>query len=405
MLGKTKAFNDWTRVGDYMGRFIDLTGRKIGNLTVIERVENRITSSNRSLVRWKCLCDCGNITEIDASCLLNNSTSSCGCQRKEKIKIFNKNKLIDLTGQRFGRLTVIRRAESHISPSGQCRTMWECVCECDNTIIVRGADLKDGKVKSCGCLQEYNRQPDDLTGNKYGKLLVIAREKDEKYKNGKTKVMWLCQCDCGNTIKVANYALKYGHTKSCGCYKKERTSEICLKNLTGQRFGRLIVLERANDIIRSNSQHATQWLCRCDCGNETIVRGNVLLRGATKSCGCLTSIGEYNLINYFNNWNIKYEYQKQFDNLVGVNGGKLSYDFYLPYYNLLVECQGKQHEEPIEFFGGEMQFKIQQEHDKRKREYAEKNGYDIFEIYYEDYNKVDKIFNEYLISKVDENNV
>lgn len=82
--------------------------------------------------------------------------------------------------------------------------------------------------------------------------------------------------------------------------------------------------------------------------------------------------------------------------MVGVNNGKLSYDFYLPQYNVLVECQGIQHYEPIEYFGGEEQFKIQQEHDRRKREYAEKNGYKLLEIWYYDYDKIEEILSREL---------
>ena len=83
----------------------------------------------------------------------------------------------------------------------------------------------------------------------------------------------------------------------------------------------------------------------------------------------------------------------KFDGLVGVGGKSLTYDFYLPDNNLLIECQGKQHEKPIEYFGGEEQFKIQQEHDKRKREYAEANGYKLLEIWYYDYDNIDEILN------------
>ena len=81
---------------------------------------------------------------------------------------------------------------------------------------------------------------------------------------------------------------------------------------------------------------------------------------------------------------------------VGVNNGKLSYDFYLPQYNLLTEIQGIQHEKPIEIFGGEEQFKTQQEHDRRKREYAEKNGYKLLEIWYYDYDRIEEILNREL---------
>lgn len=56
-----------------------------------------------------------------------------------------------------------------------------------------------------------------------------------------------------------------------------------LKDLTGQRFGRLTVLKRAG----SSSGGAAKWLCRCDCGNETIVYGYSLRIGNTKSCSCM----------------------------------------------------------------------------------------------------------------------
>ena len=82
--------------------------------------------------------------------------------------------------------------------------------------------------------------------------------------------------------------------------------------------------------------------------------------------------------------------------MLGVNGKKLSYDFYLPQYNLLIEFQGEQHEQPIEHFGGEEQFKIQQEHDRRKREYAKLHNINLLEIWYYDINNIKKILTETL---------
>ena len=79
-----------------------------------------------------------------------------------------------------------------------------------------------------------------------------------------------------------------------------------------------------------------------------------------------------------------------------INNGKLSYDFYLPQYNLLVEVQGEQHERPIRQFGGEEQFQKQIEHDKRKREYAKSHGYKLLEIWYYDYNNIEEILNREL---------
>ncbi|MGI6068917.1 MAG: AP2 domain-containing protein [Blautia sp.] len=60
---------------------------------------------------------------------------------------------IDLTGQRFGRWTVISRAKDYISPNGYKSTQFLCECDCGNRTIVRGCNLRNGKSKSCGCLQ------------------------------------------------------------------------------------------------------------------------------------------------------------------------------------------------------------------------------------------------------------
>lgn len=57
--------------------------------------------------------------------------------------------LIDITGNKYGKLTVLRRVEN--APKGKAR--WECRCDCGNVVIVRGGDLKYGTVKSCGCLR------------------------------------------------------------------------------------------------------------------------------------------------------------------------------------------------------------------------------------------------------------
>ena len=143
--------------------------------------------------------------------------------------------------------------------------------------------------------------------------------------------------------------------------------------------------------ITSSGNSVVMWRCLCDCGEEIIVRSSALLHGYTKSCGCMKSHGEYYISTYLLSNSINFEKQKKFSDLLGVGGGNLSYDFYLPNHNMLIECQGEQHERPIEYFGGEEQFAIQQEHDRRKREYAKDNGYRLLEISYKDYNNIDNI--------------
>lgn len=60
-------------------------------------------------------------------------------------------KFVDLTGERFGRLTVIRRGENYVSPKGYVGVNWICECDCGRTTLVRGCNLKSGASISCGC--------------------------------------------------------------------------------------------------------------------------------------------------------------------------------------------------------------------------------------------------------------
>lgn len=68
----------------------DLTGLKFGKLTVIEQAEDYIRKKGRHDVRWKCICDCGNITSVSTQNLKNGSVKSCGCWRKENTAQYSK---------------------------------------------------------------------------------------------------------------------------------------------------------------------------------------------------------------------------------------------------------------------------------------------------------------------------
>lgn len=83
-------------------------------------------------------------------------------------------KLIDLTGQRFGRLTVIERAHDYVYPNGKTRVQWLCKCDCGNYCVVLGTNLKKGTSKSCGCLHaELRRACNTTHGGRYTKLYRI----------------------------------------------------------------------------------------------------------------------------------------------------------------------------------------------------------------------------------------
>lgn len=120
--------------------------------------------------------------------------------------------LIDETGNQYGYLTVLKRAENIVTPNGRSHVAWLCKCECGNEVVVRGSNLRGGCTKSCGCHQYGNRVIDE-TGNKYGRLTVLKRVGSDQDK----KALWLCQCDCGNTTVTSGKRLRNGTTNSCGC--------------------------------------------------------------------------------------------------------------------------------------------------------------------------------------------
>lgn len=224
----------------------------------------------------------------------------------------------------------------------------------------------------------------DLSGKKFGRLLVI--ERDLSYPSGAGKsVYWKCKCDCGNEISVRADKLKNSITQSCGCLSKEVHSQIFLKNLSGKRFGRLVVLKRDTSKPMGKECFA-YWICKCDCGNEVSVRGDHLRNNTTQSCGCLNSSGEEKISSLLQAHNIPYKIQYTFSDLRG-DHNLLRFDFAIlnkdESLQCLIEFQGKQHFYP---WGAESEerFKKRLEYDQKKRDYCQINNIPLFEIKYND---------------------
>lgn len=131
-------------------------------------------------------------------------------------------KRIDLTGQRFGRWTVISfsRCENNA-------TMWNCICDCGTEREVNGKALRTGHTKSCGCgsIDSTKSRYKDLTGQKFGYWTVI-----KKMPNKKNRIYWLCRCDCGTEREVISTQLICGKSTSCGCKRIQSLSRIFTKH-------------------------------------------------------------------------------------------------------------------------------------------------------------------------------
>lgn len=116
--------------------FENLVGKKFGKLAVIELAPK---NKNRSIL-WRCLCDCGNEKIVRNKNLIEGISTDCGCISKQGYK----------QGQKIARLTLIKEI-----PARRGRS-WECVCDCGNKLNVKESHIRNGSIKSCGCLaKEY----------------------------------------------------------------------------------------------------------------------------------------------------------------------------------------------------------------------------------------------------------
>ena len=137
-------------------------------------------------------------------------------------------------------------------------------------------------------------------------------------------------------------------------------------------------------------------LCKSKiCGHEWFASPTHLLNG--KGCPrCKQSMGEKIIRHFLEKHNITYTPQYKYDDLFGVNGGLLSFDFYLHNENILIEYQGEQHFHSIKFFGGEAKYLKQIENDNIKREFCKNNNFILLEIEYFNYNNIEDILNKWL---------
>lgn len=125
--------------------------------------------------------------------------------------------LIDLTGKKFDKLLVLKRG-----PNKGRYTAWECQCDCGNIILVRGADLKNGHTKSCGCFkneiikEKFFKEAQSHINEKYGHLTILDVT---DHRTPDRHILYKCQCDCDekNIIYKPLKDLKSGHVQSCGC--------------------------------------------------------------------------------------------------------------------------------------------------------------------------------------------
>lgn len=118
----------------------------------------------------------------------------------------------------------------------------------------------------------------NLSGMVFGHLTVETLHAIDSH----GRSIWKCRCVCGNYKNIPSPSLRLGKSKSCGCKKHEMIRATTVRDLSGQRFSKLVVTELSH--FRAGYAY---WKVRCDCGKCKTVRADSLTGGNTQSCGCL----------------------------------------------------------------------------------------------------------------------
>lgn len=208
-------------------------------------------------------------------------------------------RFIDLTGQKIGIWTVIKK----VKKKNNNDTYFECICENGHKKQVLSTSIKE-KRKCRICMDSGS---DYLIGKKIGKLTVMEKGPSKLYKNGKQKRTWKCICDCGNIAHVVTQSLRDKTSTSCGCNKRyEDKTEPAIISL---------LREYKNS---AKSRNLEFKLSRKEFENIT--------QGACIYCGCAPSQSTKLYGRGKNKWRIEYIYNgiDRIDNLKGYVSGNVA---------------------------------------------------------------------------------
>lgn len=279
----------------------------------------------------------------------------------------------------MGRSVVISRAESKIDSSGKRRTVWNCKCECGNEFQTLADSLNRNPDLVCPECTNKNRSKNNrinVVGNKYGRLTILDIIPD----TCPTKVR--CKCDCGNEHICLQADVVSGHTQSCGCLQSVKASIANTKDWTGY-----IADSGIEFLYQDYKNDKGQWVWRCKCGicgntfSELPARINS--RHVT-SCGCRTqSFGEEYVQSVLQEMKVDFIPQYSFDDCKHIC--VLHFDFAVLNNNDilgLIEYDGKQHFESVEWFGGEVGLKNTQKRDGIKNAYCQQHNIPLLRLPY-----------------------
>lgn len=232
------------------------------------------------------------------------------------------------------------------------------------------------------------------------KLWLVLNNKpykliSDKYEGNRKFLLWKClRKDCGEIFELTWHSMSRNGCPYCAGQKVGLSNCLATKNpdLAAEWHPTLNGDLTPNNVTSKSGKYAW-WKCK-----ECCHVWQAIISSRNKGVGCPEcnkSKGEKKISEILKKKCVNYIPQKEFKGLIGVSGGLLSYDFYLPDYNLLIEYQGEQHEKYIKgLHKSRKDFEKQQEHDRRKKEYAKINNYNLLEIWYWDFGRIEEILDE-----------
>lgn len=242
------------------GRKEDLTGRRFDKLYVKEYIGDK---------KYRCICDCGNEHITTGH---NLRTGKCTrCRRCA-------NGFDDITGQKFGEWTAVRFTENK---------KWLCRCSCGTEREIAGADLRQGRTKSCGHSTSAFK---DLTGKRFGKLYV------EKYLGERR---YLCKCDCGNSHISQGYELRQGIATECSSCRAKRASVTRKANMIdkyGDWASCNVLLPRSDEQLAAIESK--------DALEDFLIR-NELIGKTAKKISAVLGINSNNVLRYIHKFGLE----------------------------------------------------------------------------------------------------
>lgn len=206
---------------------LDLKNKQFGDLLVIDEAKPYVSPKGYVKSQWRCKCVCGNEVIVMSSHLTTGHTISCGCRKTRGLSVRQPKNLV---GQKFGMLTVLKRLPN--KKVGKIRrAYWLCQCECGNVTKVLGTLLKQGSVKSCGCL---NHSHGERLMNEY------LTDKHVKYKS---------QCSFSDLIGLNGGLLKFDY----GIYDCDDI--VALIELNGEQHYKSVKYFGGTDAFNTRKTH------------------------------------------------------------------------------------------------------------------------------------------------------